>query len=199
MLTPSQHKTLTFIQQYIVSHSYAPSLSEIAFGIGIQSKGVAHRYVQALAHAGYITLYPGRKRGIELAEPDGKKRALTIPLLGRIAAGHPIEAIPGHETLDLSTLYGPNRYALRVTGDSMIDAGILDGDTVIIEKREVADDGEIVVALIDSEDVTLKRLKYRQDGSLALIAENSTMPPMIYAAERITIQGVVAGQLRWYR
>ncbi|VAX10161.1 SOS-response repressor and protease LexA [hydrothermal vent metagenome] len=172
-----------------------PSLSEVAEGIGIRSKGVAHRYVQALAEAGALILHPGQHRGIELVED-----ALSIPLLGRIAAGQPIEAIPGQDQLDLSTLYGPNRYyALRVTGDSMVDAGILDGDTVIIEQRDIANDGEIVVALIDGENATLKRLKYRQDGSLALIAENTTMPPMIYAAERVVIQGIVVGQLRWYR
>lgn len=81
----------------------------------------------------------------------------------------------------------------------MVDAGILDGDTVIIERRNVADDGEIIVALIDAEDATLKRLKYCQDGNLALIAENATIPPMVYAAERVTIQGIVVSQLRWYR
>ncbi|MFC1602918.1 transcriptional repressor LexA [Pseudomonadota bacterium] len=198
MLTPSQHKTLNFIRQFIACHDHAPSLSEIAEGIGIQSKGVAHRYVKALAEAGFLFLHPGRKRGIELIEPVSDKR-LTIPLLGKIAAGYPIEAIPGQDMLDLSTLYGPNRYALRVSGDSMIDAGILDGDTVIIEQRDIANDGEIVVALIDGEDVTLKRLKYRQDDNLALVAENANMPPMIYAAERIKIQGIVVGQLRWYR
>ena len=199
MLTPRQQQTLTFIQHFIRSQGQAPSLSEVALGIGIHSKGVAHRYVQALAEAGYLILHPGRQRGIELVESDSDDKGLTIPLLGCIAAGRPIEAIPGQDVLDLSTLYGPNRYALRVTGDSMVDAGILDGDTVIIEQREIADDGDIVVALIDGEDVTLKRLKYRQDGNLALIAENATMPPMIYAAERVAIQGVVAGQLRWYR
>ena len=198
MLTPSQHKTLVFIRQFIASHDYAPSLSEIALGIGIQSKGVAHRYVKALAKEGFITLQSGRKRGIELVEPVSDEM-LTIPLLGKIAAGRPIEAIPGQDMLDLSTLYGPNRYALRVSGDSMVDAGILNGDTVIIEQRNIANDGEIVVALIDGEDVTLKRLKYRQDGNLALIAENASMPPMIYAAERVVIQGIVIGQLRWYR
>ena len=197
MLTPSQHKTLTFICQFIAHHQHAPSLSEVAEGIGIRSKGVAHRYVQALAEAGALILHPGQHRGIELVE-EAIEDTLSIPLLGRIAAGHPIEAIPDQDQLDLSTLYGPNRYALRVTGDSMVDAGILDGDTVIIEQRDIANDGEIVVALIDGEDATLKRLKYRQDGNLALIAENTTIPPMIYAAERVTIQGIVVGQLRWY-
>ena len=196
MLTPSQHKTLTFIRQFIAQHRHAPSLSEVAEGIGIRSKGVAHRYVQALAEAGALILHPGQHRGIELVEAI--EDTLSIPLLGRIAAGQPIEAIPGQEQLDLSTLYGPNRYALQVTGDSMVDAGILDGDTVIIEQRDIANDGEIVVALIDGEDATLKRLKYRQDGNLALIAENPTIPPMIYAAERVAIQGIVVGQLRWY-
>ncbi len=198
MLTPSQLKTLAFIRRFIARHQHAPSLSEIAVGIGIQSKGVAHRYVQALAESGHLILHSGQHRGIELVE-ENLEDALSIPLMGSIAAGQPIEAIPGQDQLDLSTLYGPNRYALRVTGDSMVEVGILDGDTVIIEQRDIANDGEIVVALIDGENATLKRLKYRQDGNLALIAENATIPPMIYAAERVAIQGIVVGQLRWYR
>jgi len=198
MLTPSQHKTLTFIRQFSARHGYAPSLSEIAEGIGIRSKGVAHRYVQALAQMGHLVLHPGRQRGIELVEEAGDG-ALSIPLQGTIAAGRPIEAISGQDRLDLAELLGPNRYALWVRGDSMVEAGIQDGDTVIVEHRESADDGAIVVALIDGEEVTLKRLQRHGDGRISLIAENPDMSPMLYAAERVAVQGVVISLLRSYR
>jgi len=143
-------------------------------------------------------LQAGRQRGIELAENEAET-LLTIPLLGRIAAGRPIEAISGQETLNLGELIGQNRYALQVTGDSMIDAGILDGDTVILKHCNTANDGDIVAALIDSEEVTLKRLKRELDGSITLIAENSSMSPMHFAAGRVSVQGVVVGQLRRYQ
>ncbi len=197
MLTPRQLQTLNFIRHFIATHQHAPSLTEIAHGIGIRSKGVAHRYVQALADAGHLILHPGRQRGLELVEEE-RADMLSMPLMGCIAAGQPIEAIPGQDVLNLGELLGADRYALRVKGDSMIDAGIQDGDTVIIEQRGHADDGEIVVALIDGEEATLKRLKTRQDGCVELIAENPEMPPLIYAAERIAVQGVLVGLLRCY-
>jgi repressor LexA len=198
MITRAQRRTLDFIRGYILRQGHSPSLIEIAEGIGIQSKGVVHRYVQALADEGYLYLTPGRKRSIELAEElDGED--FSLPLLGRIAAGQPIEAIPGQDRLNLAEqLLGPDRYALKVCGDSMIDVGILDGDTVIIEHRDTARNGEIVVALIDQEEATLKRLKRGPRGRITLIAENASIPPMVYAAKRVSIQGVLVGQLRIY-
>jgi repressor LexA len=198
MLTPTQDRALAFIRRYLKRRGYAPSLIEIAEGIGITSKGTAHRHVQALADAGYIRLIPGRKRGIELVDEDGISPS-SLPLLGRIAAGHPIEAIAGQDRLDLSDLLGPNRYALEVRGESMIDAGILDGDLVVIERCDTADDGAIVVALVDDEEATLKRLKRLKSGRIKLIAENPDMPPLTYAAKRVRIQGVLVYQLRRYR
>jgi repressor LexA len=198
MLTPTQDRTLAFIRRYLKRRGYAPSLIEIAEGIGITSKGTAHRHVQALADAGRIRLISGRKRGIELVDEDGISPT-SLPLLGRIAAGQPIEAIAGQERLDLSDLLGPNRYALQVKGDSMVDAGILDGDLVVIERCDTADDGAIVVALIDGEEATLKRLKRLKSGRIKLIAENPEMPPLTYAAKRVRIQGVLVCQMRRYR
>lgn len=199
MLTTAQHKTLSFIRQFVAGHGYAPSLAEIAAGIGIRSKGAVHRYVQALADAGYIRLVPGRKRGIQLTD-EAASELLSLPLLGRIAAGQPIEAIPGRDTVNLAEFFlGPERFALHVRGDSMIDAGILDGDTVIVEHRETARDGDIVVALIDNQEATLKRLKRRTDGAVALIPENRAMSTMVYSAARVSIQGVVVGVMRQYR
>ncbi len=197
MLTPTQDRVLAFIRRYLKRRGYAPSLIEIAEGIGITSKGTAHRHVQALADAGRIRLLSGRKRGIELVDEEEDDKS-SLPLLGRIAAGQPIEAITGQERLDLSDLFGPNRYALQVKGNSMIGAGILDGDLVVIEPRDTADDGAIVVALIDDGEATLKRLKRLKSGRIKLIAENPDIPPLTYAAKRVRIQGVLVCQLRRY-
>ncbi len=124
---------------------------------------------------------------------------LRIPLLGRIAAGQPIEAIEDANYLDLAAFFiGPDRYALRVSGDSMMDVGILDGDTVILRKQNTARTGDIVVALIDQQEATLKRLGIVQDGMVELIPENSAMSTMRYATSRVSFQGVLVGQLRSY-
>jgi repressor LexA len=197
MLTPTQDRTLAFIRRYLKRRGYAPSLIEIAEGIGITSKGTAHRHVQALADAGRIRLIPGRKRGIALVDHEEAAKS-SLPLLGRIAAGRPIEAIAGQERLDLRDLLGPDRYALQVQGESMIGAGILDGDLVVIERCDTADDGAIVVALIDDEEATLKRLKRLKSGRIKLLAENPEVPPLTYAAKRVRIQGVLVCQMRRY-
>jgi repressor LexA len=198
-LTDSQRKVLDFIQRFIAIYTVPPKLQEVAEGIGISSRGVAHRYVQALAEAGYIETDSGKHRGIRLLKSNPYRPESRLPLLGEIAAGKPIEAIPGQDEIDLSEFFGRNNFAVQVKGDSMIDAGILDGDTVIIEFRETADDGDIVVALIDESETTLKRFKRSQRGKyIKLIPENSEMEPMVYEAERVRIQGVLIGQLRKY-
>jgi len=196
MLTRQQHTTLAFIKDYLFRQGHAPTLEEIGAAIGVRSKGAVHRLVGVLIDKGYLSRDSSGWRALQPTERDSG----SLPLLGRIAAGQPIEAIPGEDTLNLSDfLLGPNRYALRVVGDSMIGAGILSGDTVVVEHRDSARDGEIVVALIDSQEATLKRLKRRRDGKVELIAENPAIPPMVYAAERVRLQGVVVGQLRSYR
>lgn len=197
MLTPTQDRTLAFIRRYLKRRGYAPSLIEIAEGIGITSKGTAHRHVQALADAGRIRLIPGRKRGIALVDDEEAAKS-SLPLLGRIAAGRPIEAIAGQDRLDLRDLLGPDRYVLQVEGESMIGAGILDGDLVVIERCDTADNGAIVVALIDDEEATLKRLKRLKSGRIKLLAENPEVPPLTYAAKRVRIQGVLVCQMRRY-
>ena len=152
-LTDKQQLTLDFIQRYIAIHTVAPKLQEIAEGIGISSRGVAHRYVQALIDSGFITMDNGKHRGIRLRKPNTYRADSILPLLGKIAAGKPIEAIPGEDQIDLRDFFGHNNFAVRVQGDSMIEAGIMDGDTVIIEFRETANDGDIVVALIEDHAI----------------------------------------------
>lgn len=196
MLTDSQRKTLNFIQHYVAQHGYAPKLQEIATGIGIQSRGVVHRYVQALIAEGHLENTPGRHRGLQLVE---QTVSTCLPLLGKIAAGQPIEAIPGHDEINLADFFmGPDRFALKVQGESMIDAGILDGDVAVIKQQNNAHNGDIVVALIDNEEATLKSFQRMDQHHIKLIPANKYMQAMIYEAERVQIQGILIGSLRRY-
>lgn len=137
-------------------------------------------------------------RSSKVAEPD-PDQDYRIPFLGKIAAGMPIEAISNEDHLDLAGFFiGPGRFALRVTGDSMMEAGILDGDTVIVKQQSTARAGDIVVALIDQQEATLKRLGSQSGDCVELIPENHTMTVMRYSSSRVAIQGVVVGQLRSY-
>ena len=202
MLTSSEKKTLKFIQKYCIEKGYSPTLTEIAKGIGIKSKGVVHRYIKTLESLNLISISSHRKRGIvlNLEAYENQSVAPIIPLLGRIAAGQPIEAIEGREEINLADfIMNPDRFALQVSGDSMIEAGILDGDTVIIKHQNTAETGDIIVALIDGLEATLKRLKKLPDGMILLNPENKLMEGIIYEAKRIQIQGVVVGQLRSYQ
>ncbi len=198
-LTDKQRLTLDFIERYIAIHTVPPKLQEIADGIGIRSRGVAHRYVQALIDHHYIAQDKRKHRGIRLLKPNTQRSESVLPLLGKIAAGKPIEAIPGEDQIDLQDFFGHNNFAIRVQGDSMIEAGIMDGDTVIIEFRETANDGDIVVALIDEAEVTLKKFKRSHKGRyIKLIPANKELEEMVYEASRVRIQGVLIGQLRKY-
>jgi len=199
MLTSQEQKTLQFIRNYLAQHGYAPKFKEIGVAIGVISQGTIHRYVQSLEDKGYIDRVKGNSRGMSLVELPLVSPP-TIPLVGKIAAGLPIEAIEDQQELNLAEMFmGPELYALRVTGDSMIDVGILDEDYVIIKKQPVANDGDIVVAMIDKCEATLKRFKRKSESLVALIPANAEMEPMIYAAERISIHGVLVGQLRNYK
>lgn len=195
MLTRTQQKTYNFIQSYIDEHGLAPTAAEIAEGIGIKSRGVVHRYVKALESAGLIDLVPNRHRNIRLHTAANDN---TLPLVGKIAAGSPIEAVQDNETVDVANIFlGDNRYALKVQGDSMIDEGIFDGDIVVCEQSDTARDGQIVVALIDENEATLKRFKRTVDGRISLIPANINLQPMLYTADRVKVQGVYVGLLRY--
>ncbi len=194
MITPTQHKIYQFIKQYVDKYDYAPSLQEIAHGIGIKSRSLISRYVHALKKAGQLELADEGHRKIRLTSNNDD---MALPLVGKIAAGLPIEAVAQHDHLVLKDLLvGEGRYALLVKGDSMVNEGILDGDIVICEKREQAQEGEIVVALIDNQEATLKRIHFNTDGMITLIPANSAYKAQIYAAPRVHIQGVFVGLLR---
>jgi repressor LexA len=199
MLTTQEHNTLQFIRHYLAQYGYAPKFREIGLAIGVNSQGTVHRYVQSLQEKGYIDREKGNARGMSLVELPLVSPP-TIPLVGKIAAGLPIEAIEDTQELNLAEMFmGPELFALRVSGDSMMDAGILDNDYVIIKKQPVANDGDIVVAMIDKVEATLKRFKRNSLWEIALIPENADMETMVYAAERVNIHGILVGQMRSYR
>jgi repressor LexA len=199
MLTTQEHNTLQFIRHYLAQYGYAPKFREIGLAIGVNSQGTVHRYVQSLQEKGYIDREKGNARGMSLVELPLVSPP-TIPLVGKIAAGLPIEAIEDIQELNLAEMFmGPELFALRVSGDSMMDAGILDNDYVIIKKQPVANDGDIVVAMIDKVEATLKRFKRNSLWEIALIPENADMETMVYAAERVNIHGILVGQMRSYR
>ena len=199
MLTSQENNALKFIRQYLAQYGFAPKFKEIGLAIGVNSQGTVHRYVQALEDKGYIERAKGNARGMNLVELPLVSPPI-IPLAGKIAAGLPIEAIEDQQELNLAEMFiGPELFALRVSGDSMIDAGILDNDYVIIRKQPVARDGDIVVAMIDRVEATLKRFKRKSEQEVALIPENADMDTMVYAAERVNIHGVLVGQMRNYK
>ncbi|HBR97583.1 MAG TPA: transcriptional repressor LexA [Gammaproteobacteria bacterium] len=198
MLTQLEERMFTFIREHIESTSVSPTIAEIATALNIKSRGTVHRYVQSLIDKGHLEREGTGWRGLRLSQSFQTSR-YVIPLLGKIAAGEPIEAIEGEDELNVAEfLIGPDRYALRVSGDSMMDAGILDGDTVILRKSATARAGEIVVALIDRTEATLKTLGKIEGGMVELVPQNSAMKAMRYAADRVRIQGVLVGQLRTY-
>ncbi len=176
-----------------------PTLDELCDELGLRSRGSMHAQVKALVDAELVEPMNGKQRGVRVRAPDGRVPT-QLALLGTIAAGRPIEAVevpehievPGHLRTDKSC------YVLRVKGDSMIEDGILDGDCVVIESRGHARNGEIVVALIDGMEATLKRI-YQRPNEVVLAPANSGMKPVSMPPERVTIQGVVVGQMRSYR
>lgn len=197
-LTPKQLRVLMFIRDFLHANGYAPTMQELADEFGI-SKVTAFEHVSNLQRKGYVRRLRHKARSLRLKSgiefPD--ERPTRLPLAGVIAAGQPIEAIEDQEVLDLEEAFvSPfGCFALRVRGDSMIGDQICDGDYVIVERRNTARDGEMVVALIDGEEATLKRL-YRTSNGVRLEASNPAYEP-IFATD-VKIQGVVVGVLRQY-
>ena len=166
--------------------------------LGLRSRGSLHKHVQALIQAGFVEPMAGQHRGICLIADEPTEDG--IPFLGKIAAGRPIEALPQPEQIQVPPHLRTDKpcYVLQVVGDSMCEAGILDGDHVVIEQRDYARNGEIVVALVRGEEVTLKRI-LQEPGRTILYPENSAMEAMEFHPDEVQIQGVLVGQMRSYR
>ena len=220
MLTRKQHELICFINDRLAETGVSPSFEEMKEALDLKSKSGVHRLISALEERKFIRRLPNRARALEVlrvperAEPARKavpkggnvrqlpepaNDVIEIPLHGRIAAGLPIEAFEGHSMLAVpaALLGGGEHYALEVSGDSMVDAGILDGDYALIRRTEVARDGEIVVALIEDNEATLKY--FRREGAMVrLDPANRAYDPQRYAPDQVRVQGKLAGLLRRY-
>ena len=195
-LTRLEQKILDSIKSYYAKYNEMPTIRGLGKIINISSPGTVGRYINSLVDKGYLEREARIWRGLKLTTLDDDG---SLPLMGRIAAGKPIEAIVGENELNPNALLlGENRYALQVTGDSMIDAGIRDQDWVIICAQDHADNGQIVVALIDQMETTLKYLHYLGDGFIELRPANIALDSMRYETNRVLIQGVVVAQMRTY-
>lgn len=227
MLTAKQHELLLFIHRRLEETGISPSFEEMKDALDLRSKSGVHRLISALEERGFIRRLPNRARALEVvrqpenlrpgaapraagdpvgqvvapprAAPRAANDVVDIPLHGRIAAGMPIEALEDSQTLPVpaALLGAGEHYALEVSGDSMIEAGIFDGDFALVKRTESARDGEIVVALVRNEEATLKYLR-RENGMIRLDPANATHDPQFYRPDEVQVQGRLAGLLRRY-
>ena len=225
MLTAKQHELLHFIQERLDSSGISPSFEEMKEALGLKSKSGIHRLISALEERGFLRRLPNRARALEVLKvPEAAKPVrddrdnvvplrkappalkpiaandiIEVPLHGKIAAGVPIEAFEDHNNLAVpaALLGAGEHYALEVSGDSMVEAGIFDGDYALIQKASTAREGDIVVALVDGQDATLKYFR-REGQMIRLDPANSAYEPQRYPAERVIVQGRLSGLLRRY-
>ena len=204
-LTKRQKEVLDFIAGFVEDNGYSPSYDEIAQALHLASLATVHKHVEALQSRNYLRRSFNQSRSLDVSPDYLKERrnnsgsAAEIPLAGRIAAGTPVEAIPGQDTLQFRDFTGKgNTFALQVSGESMIEDHICNGDFVLVEKTAEVDDGEIVVALVNNNDATLKRFYREKDGRIRLQPANSSMSPIYVQPEDLQIQGRVLSVLRKY-
>lgn len=193
MLTALERKILNFIGEYLRENGgQSPTLSEIGEGCGVNSVGTVHRYVSSIEDKGFLE--KARSGWRTLLAPS------ELPFRGGIAAGKPIEAVEQSESVDLTALLvQPDCFVLRIKGDSMVDSGILDNDLVVIKPAQTARNGQIVVALVDNENASLKEFRKIDGGRrIKLIPHNETMDEQVYDADRVQIQGILASVIRTY-
>ena len=199
-LTRRQKEILDFVSRHLERKGYAPTIEEIGEHFGLSSLATVHKHLTNLQDKGLIKRAWNRSRALELVPTRVEVKAVELPLLGRVAAGTPIEAVSATETIFVPEDMVGRRdtYVLQVKGDSMIDEQIRDGDYVIVEDRQAARDGEMVIALLDGENVTLKKLFRERDGRVRLQPANSALRPLFVDPRTLRIQGVVIGVLRRY-
>lgn len=200
-LTRRQREILTFLQTYAEERGYAPSFEEIAEQFNYNSLATVHEHLSNLERKGYIKRAYNESRSIEILPSEALAKAVELPLLGLVAAGMPIEAITHRERIavpqELIRRNG-DHYVLRVRGSSMIDEQIRDGDFVVVNERKSADNGEMVIALVNGSSATVKRMYRERDGRVRLQPANETMQPIYVHEDDIAIQGIVVGVIRKY-
>jgi repressor LexA len=213
MLTRKQSELLTYLSYHMQQHDVPPSFDEMRDALGLASKSGVHRLVSGLEERGYIRRLANRARAIEILKPvsaaaggvvtravETASNLVSLPLLGRIAAGTPIEALSdptNHLEIPASMVGSGEHFALEIVGDSMVGAGILDGDTVVIQRAETARHGEIVVALINQQEATLKTL-LKEPGRVGLEAANPRYETRYFSTGEVEVQGKLAGLIRNY-
>jgi repressor LexA len=199
-LTRRQKEILDYVGDYIAREGYAPTIEEIAHHFGLHSLATVHKHLTNLQEKGLVKRAWNRSRALELVPSEVKVQAIELPLLGRVAAGAPIEAVESTETIFVpQDMIGRGRtYVLQVKGDSMIEEQIRDGDYVIVEDRQAATEGEMVIALLGGENVTLKKFYREPGGRIRLQPANATMKPLVVDSADVRVQGVVIGVLRKY-
>src|SRR5256884_920540 len=204
-ITRRQRQIYGFISEFVQTHQSSPAYEEIKQGMGLSSLATVHKHISNLEKKGLLTRDYNRSRSIDLLPPKGRLKqsmsvntAMVLPVMGRIAAGQPIEAVQNPETISLADFVRSKEvFVLQVRGESMQDEHILDGDYVLVEKTKIAHNGDIVVALVESTDATLKRF-YREGDKIRLQPSNARMNPIIVPAADVAIQGRVIGVLRKY-
>jgi len=200
-LTKRQREILDYIGSFIADRGYAPSFEEIARSFGYASLATVHEHLSNLERKGYIRKSYNESRSIELVTPDVGAPSIELPLLGAVAAGMPIEAVQDHETLavppDMVSRRRDN-YVLRVEGNSMIEEQIRDGDYIVVQAQESAEDGQMVVALVGGDSATVKKLYREPGGRIRLQPANPTMEPILVDAVDVRVQGIVVGVIRKY-
>jgi repressor LexA len=200
-LTKRQKQLVDFLQDYISEHGYAPTLAEVGQYFGLSSLATVHKHLRNLEQKGVIRREHNHSRALEVANHRERPNAsYRVPLLGQVAAGHPIEAVESQETISVPEdfVQRDDTFCLRVKGESMIEDGIRDGDYIIVEGRDVANNGETVVALLGNE-ATVKRYYREMDGKIRLQPANSAMDPIFVNESDLRIRGVVVGLMRRYR
>lgn len=200
-LTKRQKEILDYVSSFIDDRGYAPSFEEIAESFGYSSLATVHEHLSNLERKGYIRKAYNESRSVELTRPDAGAPSIELPLLGAVAAGLPIEAIQDQETLavppDMVSRRRDN-YVLRVEGNSMIEEQIRDGDYIVVQAQEHAEDGQMVVALVGQEAATVKKLYREPGGRIRLQPANPSMEPIFVDARDVKVQGVVVGVIRKY-
>jgi repressor LexA len=204
-ITRRQRQVYDFISRFVAENGYSPSFEEIGKGLELSSLATVHKHITNLEKKGLLTRDYNRSRSIDLLPPKGRLKqamsvntAVVLPLLGRIAAGQPIEAVENPETISLADFVKSKEvFVLEVRGESMQDEHIVDGDYVLVERTRTAHNGDIVVALVDQNDATLKRF-YREGENIRLQPSNVNMKPIIVPSASVDVQGRVIGVLRKY-
>lgn len=191
-------KVMDYIRKFTEENGYTPSVREIGKECGIKSTATVHSYIEKLQNKGYLNKTDNKKRAVTI----GKGSGVNVPLLGVVTAGQPVFAYENYEdyyTFPVGEFKGDDLFMLCVSGTSMIDAGIMDGDKIIVRRQQTAENGDVVVALVSEDEAATVKRFFRRDGQIVLHPENEALSDMIFDPEQVSVLGKVVGLMRNYR